>query len=180
MIKGNIAYLSALEASDLEQILKWRNNQNFRKHFREHKEISISQQKAWFDRIDTKDNISEYLFEIKLIETHELIGVCGVNYINWINRNCQLSLFIGKDNHYIDNFGWAEEAAKLLEYYAFNILNLFKIYCEVYEFDNLKIELLRKLNYFQEARLKKHIFKEGSFYDSLILSKIKKELNETE
>ena len=83
-------------------------------------------------------------FCIRLVDTNEIIGVCGLNYIHWINRTAQLSLYIGKNNLYIDNKGWAEEACNMLESFGTTNLNLNKIYCEVYEFDEKKIQLLKK------------------------------------
>ena len=44
MIKGKKVYLSAIEESDLEQLRQWRNLPEYRKHFREYREISTTMQ----------------------------------------------------------------------------------------------------------------------------------------
>ncbi|WKZ71069.1 MAG: GNAT family protein [Melioribacteraceae bacterium] len=178
MLVGELVCLGPVETFHLKKILEWRNNEFFRKHFREHKEISYSQQLKWFQQIDNKNNLNEYMFAIYLTKSNEFIGVCGINHIDWINRNCQLSLFIGKNLLYIDNNGWANESVKLLEKYTFFSLNLIKIYVEVYEFDSQRYGLLESLGYEKEARLQKQIYKDGKFYDSFIYSKFKKDTND--
>ncbi len=174
MIKGRLVKLCAIEEKDLNQILEWRNNAKFRLNFREYKELSYYQEYEWFKEINSKKCNDEYNFSLRLVDSDEIIGVVGLNYINWINRNCQLSLYIGKDDIYIDDFGWAEEALKMIEKYAFETLNLHKIFTEIFEFDVKKKSLLENNHFKQEAELKDHIFKSGKYYDSFILSKVKR------
>jgi len=177
MLKGEKIILEHISYPDLEIILNWRNDQKLTQYFRENKILGIEQQKEWFSKITDIENISEYFFLIKTINEYEPVGVCGLNYIHWINRTAQLSLYIGKDHIYIDSEGWADEACKMIEDYGFNRLNLNKIYCEVYEFDEKKILLLEKANYKLEGRFIKHIFRNGSYFDSLYFGKIKRNKN---
>ncbi|MGE5629214.1 MAG: GNAT family N-acetyltransferase [Solirubrobacterales bacterium] len=178
MLKGDKILLDFISYSDLEIILQWRNDQKIAQFFREYRLLNIENQKEWYSMLNKKDNIFEYFFLIRLSSDNEPIGVCGLNYINWINRTGQLSLYIGKNSLYIDSEGWAEEACKILEEYGFNKLNLNKIYCEIYDFDKKKIELLEKLNYKIEGRFEEHIFRNGNYYDSLFFGKLKKSQNE--
>lgn len=172
MLKGEKIVLDYISYSDLELILKWRNEQEIAQYFREYRILSFEQQKDWFLKINNEGNKSEYFFLIRTILENEPIGVCGLNYIQWINRTAQLSLYIGKDNLYIDNHGWSDEACQLLELFGCNNLNLNKIYCEVYDFDRKKIQLLNELDYKLEGRFEKHIYKNGSYYDSLFYGKL--------
>jgi len=172
MLKGEKIVLDFISYSDLELILKWRNEQKIAQFFREYRILSFEQQKNWFLKINHAENNSDYFFLIRTISKNEPIGVCGLNYIHWINRTAQLSLYIGKNNIYIDNKGWAEEACNLLELFGSKNLNLNKIYCEVYEFDEKKIQLLKNANYNLEGRFEKHIFKNGRYYDSLFFGKL--------
>ena len=173
MINGNCIFLTYIDSSDLKLILNWRNNPYLRQYFREIKEINFTEQTKWFEKISQKDTKEEVFFAIREKKSGEMVGVCGLNYINWIDRNCQLSLYVGKDDLYIDKYGWAEEALILIEIYAFKTLNLNKIFCEVYEFDDKKFKLLTESNYSKEGELRKHIFKNGKYFNSFILSKIK-------
>lgn len=170
MINGNLIYLTAVEADDLGKLLDWRNNPAFRKYFREFRELSVSQHFKWYLKSQELNPTTEYPFSIRLIHNDELIGFISINNINWINRNGQISLYIGKDLLYIDSFGWAKEAIELLHVFVFETLNLTKLFVELYANDKLKLELFKDLGFTQEARLKNHIFKDGVVMDAYIYS----------
>lgn len=174
MIKGKKVYLSAIEESDLEQLRQWRNLPEYRKHFREYREISTTMQSKWFNNVVNNDN-STIMFSIHDIETNELLGCCGLCYINWVHRYSDLSLYIGKDECYIDNEGIAEESCKLLFNYAFNELNLNKIWTEIYEFDNKKYDLYMNMEFKQDGFLREQYFYDGKWWGSYILSLLREE-----
>ena len=56
MIKGNKVYLSAVEEKDLEQLRYWRNLPEYRKYFREYREISRPMQEKWFSDVINGNN----------------------------------------------------------------------------------------------------------------------------
>lgn len=174
MIKGKNVYLSAIEENELEQLRKWRNLPEYRKYFREYREISATMQKKWFDNIVNNDN-NTIMFSIHDTQNSNLLGCCGLCYINWIHRYSDLSLYIGKDECYIDNDGIAEEGCKLLFDYAFNELELNKIWTEIYEFDDKKNNLYKKLGFKQDGFLREQYFYDGKWWGSYILSLLKKE-----
>ena len=43
MLKGRHVSLFAVEKEDLQQLRDWRNNPDFRKHFREYRELNLAQ-----------------------------------------------------------------------------------------------------------------------------------------
>lgn len=174
MIRGEKVGLRALEESELDILLKWRNNPNYRQYFREYRELNMTTQKKWYDSKVINDN-STIMFSIIELETKELIGVCGLCYINWINGNADLSLYIGKNDCYIDNEGLAEETCKLLFKYAFDELRLNKVWTEIYLIDNLKIALYKKLGMHIDGILRENYFHDGKFIDSYIFSILNKE-----
>ena len=47
MLKGDLIYLCALEREDLPYLMNWRNQTEFRKHFREYREINTDMQNNW-------------------------------------------------------------------------------------------------------------------------------------
>ena len=174
MLKGDKVYLTAIEEEDLEQLRNWRNLPDYRKHFREYREISRTMQKNWFENIVNGDN-STIMFAIRMSDTGELAGCCGLCYINWVHRHSDLSLYIGKDESYIDNEGIAEESCKLLFDYGFHELGLNKIWTELYEFDHKKIDLYKKFGFQEDGFLRKQYFYEGKWWGSYILSLLNEE-----
>lgn len=125
MLEGKKIYLTTVEPGDLEQLRKWRNLSHFRKYFREYQEINSDMQKKWYDAKVVNGN-DTLMFSIRNIEDGELLGCCGLCYINWVHRNSDLSLYIGKNECYIDDEGIAQEACTLMFDYGFKELGLKK------------------------------------------------------
>lgn len=174
MIKGKTVSLRALELEDLKQAKEWRNLEEFRKHFREHRELNSVHQENWFQRMNQSQ--TDYMFGIIENKTKALIGVCGLIYVNWINRSADYSFYIGKDQAYIDQSGLAEEASQLLIRYGFQELNLNKIWMELYEFDQAKISFFQeKFKFKKDGTLRQNAFKEGRYWDSIIISLLQSE-----
>lgn len=164
MLTGKCVGLRAIEDKDLDQLLGWRNNPNLRKYFREYRELSDANQKLWYsDKIIKDPNTS--MFSIIELNNNQLIGACGLCYIDWKNRNADFSLYIGKDQIYID-CRYAFDAGKILIAFGFNELNLHRIYAEVFDFDIPKRELLEKLQFVYEGTHRDKQWCEGSWHSS--------------
>jgi RimJ/RimL family protein N-acetyltransferase len=169
MISGNKIGLRAIEKLDLPLLKYWRNNPAFRRNFREVRELNDYNQELWFER--TCRSSSDFMFIIVRLEDNEPLGAAGLLYINWINRSADFSFYIGYEDKYIDEIGYAEEATKLLIDYGFNNLNLNKIWMELYEFDTKKINFFKnKFNFKQDGILRQNCYEEGRYWDSFIIS----------
>ena len=120
MLKGNSVGLVAVEREDLPHLMAWRNNTEFRKHFREYRELNGAMQEQWFEQKVLKDPTT-LMFSIRRLSDNELLGCCGLVYVNWVHRHADLSLYIGWNNSYIDEEGYAEGACRLLLKYGFDL-----------------------------------------------------------
>lgn len=169
MIKGDKVALRAIEKKDLPFLRDWRNKEDYRCFFREYREIGSENQIKWFENIVVGDP-NTIMFSIVDVCTGELLGCCGLCYINWVQKFADLSLYIGKDGVYIDDEGIACEACSLLFDYAFDELGLHKIWTEIYEFDDKKNELYRALAFEQDGLLRENYFHQGKWWNSRILS----------
>ena len=79
----------------------WRNTVDFRKHFREVRELSLVDQEKWFESLQSSKHIN-FMFAIVELETNKVIGAAGLLYIDWVNRSADFSFYIGQENKYID------------------------------------------------------------------------------
>lgn len=174
MRSGNLVRLVPLEQEDLEPLRQWRNNPEFRKYFREYRVISKEMQQNWY-RSKVLGDPGTMMFAIRDLRTDELLGCCGLCYINWVHRNADLSLYIGWQNAYIDTVGYAEESCRLLFAYGFQELGLEKIWTEIYEFDEPKYALYQKLGFQQDGLLRRQYQYDGKFWASRMLSLLKDE-----
>lgn len=175
MIKGKKVFLRSIEEEDLAQLRVWRNNPNLRKFFRETDEISKVNQEKWFELINAKNSIHK-MFAIVNIETNELMGACGLCYIDWINRSADFSIYLGYKDMYIDNI-YAVEAANLMRNYGFDILNLHRLWAEIYSIDEMKKEFFATLNFKFDGMLRETYWFEGNWHNSLYYSLLSTDAN---
>lgn len=172
MLKGKYVGLRAIEESDLPQLLLWRNQPNYRRFFREYRELSQTNQRNWFDSKVLNDKSTE-MFSIVDVNTGELLGACGLCYIDWINRNADFSIYIGKDDLYIDE-RYAIEAAQIMMKYGFEELNLHRLWSEIYSFDEAKKVMFDRLGFKLEGVHRETHWTEGRWCDSLFYGYVHK------
>lgn len=170
MLKGIYTGLRAIEQSDLPQLLEWRNLPEFRAYFREYRELSMENQLNWYDKYVLNDPNTR-MFAITELKTNELIGACGLCYIDWINRSADFSIYIGKDGLYIDD-KYAVDAAKIMEKYGFEELNLHRLWAEIYSIDHQKKDFFKRLNFVEEGQLKHTHWTQGKWVDSVYFRKL--------
>ena len=172
MIKGKFIGLRAVEKEDLKYLRDWRNLTEFRKNFREFRELSMSDQELWFESLQNSRQ-TNFMFIIVDLKTSKPIGAAGLLYINWINRSADFSFYIGENNLYIDEDPVSTESVELLINYGFGNLNLHKIWMELYEFDIKKINFFKnQFNFKQDALLRDNCFEDGKYWNSIIISLI--------
>jgi RimJ/RimL family protein N-acetyltransferase len=165
VIRGSHIGLRAVEREDLPTLLAWRNQPEFRRYFREFREIGASQQERWFDTA-VRDDPRTQMFAIEALDTKALIGACGLCYIDWVNRTGDFSIYIGHDGRYIDDV-YAPDAGRTLLRYGFDELGLHRVWCEIYGFDQAKQRLLPRLGFTLDGRHRETHWAEGAWHDSL-------------
>lgn len=174
MIKGKLTGLRAVEEEDLSQLLAWRNKPEFRRYFREYRELNSTQQRNWFE-LKVNGDPTTRMFSIVSLSTGELLGACGLCYIDWVNRTADFSIYIGYDDLYIDK-DLAPDAARVLISYGFDELGLNRLWSEIYSFDSEKTEFFNNLKFNLDGRHRETHIAEGSWCDSLYFSLLKRDL----
>jgi RimJ/RimL family protein N-acetyltransferase len=169
MLSGELIGLRALEQEDLPQLLEWRNAPQMRQFFRERHELGMDDQLAWLERVSgqrgrPRDTL---MFAIERLSERDLVGACGLCYIDWISATAELSLYIGAGLAYVEET-FAPEACRILIAHAFDELNLRRLWVEVFAFDDAKVALLETLGFALEGTLREHRFHAGAYHDSLM------------
>jgi RimJ/RimL family protein N-acetyltransferase len=168
VIAGRLTGLRAVEAHDLDALLAWRNRPEFRRYFREYRELNRSQQQAWFDTKVNGDPATR-MFAIQELASGRLLGACGLCYIDWVNRSADFSIYLGADDLYIDEH-LAPDAAETLIGYGFDELGLNRLWSEIYDFDTAKRTFFDRLGFTLDGRHRRTHWAEGAWHDSLFYS----------
>lgn len=174
MISGEKVGLRAVEERDLPFLKSWRNIERFRKNFREYRELNDADQKAWFEMLQQKRS-DNFMFVIIRLETNEPIGAIGLLYVNWIARYADFSFYIGDNKEYISKSIESTESISLMIKYGFEVLNLNKIWMELYETDILKLSFFKDYGFSIDGKLRQNAIVDGVYRDSFILSILRSE-----
>lgn len=163
--------LRSIEVSDLSIIQQWRNSPLLRQFFREYRELSFSQIQNWYEAM-----IADPKFEMFIIssESGESLGVAGLTYIDFVNRHADLHFYIGKNDVWIDHNVCISVFPLLLDY-GYNVMNLHKLWAEIYENDQDKIAFFERFGFSRDAVLRDHYYLEGSYVASFIYSLLRHE-----
>lgn len=119
------------------------------------------------------DNTNYVFFAIIEKETNKHIGNIKLGPINWINRMSNYGLMLGDKDSW--GKGYAQESFILLLKYAFERLNLHKIWDMAATSNIASIKANQKVGFIIEAELKEHTFKNGKYEDVVVLSLLAKD-----
>ena len=125
---------------DIEKMRIWRNNPAVRTNMYTQHEIEREEHSAWWKKI--KSNEKEKYF-IYIDEDNIECGIIAFNNINLKNKNSSWAFYSSPDA----KKGVGRKMEKIAINYAFNILKLEKIYCEVLEFNLNVINLHKKFGF---------------------------------
>lgn len=169
MIKGKKVILRSLKKADQIKTVCWRNDLEIKKYLLLHPFLVTEiLEEGWYANILSSTANKNLYFGIERITDSQLIGIVSLVDINWVNRNCKFGFFIGEEKDRSSGFG--SEALELTINYAFNSLNLLKIYLEVAEFNLGAINLYKKKGFQIEGSLRSHFFCEGKWHNVIIMS----------
>ena len=161
---GKKIYLRGLEESDLENIQRWLcDNDVTQLLFQGYKPLNLQLMRDKFNKKINSDD--EIVFAIINKANNLHIGWAGIYEINWISRNGELRFFIGEKKYW--GQGLATESVSLLIDYAFNKLNLHRVYGGTNKENHGSIKIFRKLGFAEEGILKEDYFRNGRYNDSI-------------
>ncbi len=159
-----------LEHVNLYQI--WKNDPKVRVYSRNILPRSADELKK---RMKPSENEikSEFLFEIHYKSENKPIGTCEITDINWYNRTAELGIIIGESLLWGRNIG--TEVINLLNEYAFNELNMRKLYVYIFSPNVGSWSCAEKCGYIREGVLKENIYIDGKYEDEFIYILFKKD-----
>lgn len=102
------------------------------------------------------------------------IGNIKLDQFDWVSRTCELGILIGDPNYRGKGIG--QEVCRLVLNYAFEKLNIRKVFLAVFANNPGAIKLYEKIGFQQEGRLRDHVWREGAYMDLFQMGIFKDEL----
>lgn len=159
--------LRKMQESDLELVLKWRNSPEIRKNMYYHGAIGWETHVNWFKRVKKDHSFKHFIFEYKGIPS----GVISFSQIDHDNKRASWAFYSGR----LDVKGLGTQMELIALEYAFEMLKLNKLCCEVLSFNDTVIRFHKKFGFVEEGVLVNHYWRDGKAYDVYLLAFYRKE-----
>ena len=172
-IKGENIELWAPTVENVELYAKWVNSPTGRIYSRVPLPQRISELKKFLEPKPEFLVQTNIYLEIYHKKDQKPIGIVGLLDIDWLNRKAKISIIIGESEYW--GQGIAGESLELLFTYAFEDLNLHKLYAGVYTPNHRSIRAFEKLGLSHEATLKEEVYVDGNYSDANIYCIYEKE-----
>lgn len=167
---SDIGILRDIEDSELELILSWRNEPLTRKNMYNTDIISLDEHLNWWAEIKKSKRHRYFICEV----SHKPEGVVAFNDINEKNRHSFWAFYSSP----VATKGIGAKMEYLALEYAFEILNLNKLSCEVLDYNISVVNLHKKFGFVQEGFFRNHHFYENEHHGIYRLGIMKDEWEE--
>ncbi|MFH6963253.1 GNAT family N-acetyltransferase [Flavobacterium plurextorum] len=168
--EGNYSIVP-IRFEDRMDIMKWRNEQIY--HLRQAKPLTIDDQNFYFENVVAKlfdqNEPNQILFSF--LENEICVGYGGLVHINWNDKNAEISFVMDTESQKSNFKKYWSIYLGLIETFAFDEINLHKVYTYAFDLRPHLYEMLEDNGYEKEAVLKEHCLFNGRFIDVIIHSK---------
>ncbi len=177
MLIGKRVTLRGLELADAEEILKHFNDLEIRQFLGEAIPIAKPEEEEWIRNTWAQRRQGKgHVFGIELKETQQLIGTCGLHDISPIHRGTELGIAVWNKQYWGKGLGTG--ALHLLLDYAFDQLNLHRVWLVVIEDNERAIRSYLKVGFQHTGRHRQAVFKQGSYQDLLFMDILAEEYHQ--
>lgn len=128
-------------------------------------------EEKWFEKLSAANET--YDFAIETLDESKYIGGCGINKLDWKNSVVTIGIFIGDKEYW--NKGYGTDALNILIKFIFQQMNIHKIKINVFEYNKRAIKCYEKCGFKIEGVLRKEIFRDGEYYDDIVMGLLRDE-----
>jgi UDP-4-amino-4,6-dideoxy-N-acetyl-beta-L-altrosamine N-acetyltransferase len=154
--------LRSINDSDKERILTWRNSDRVRRNMYTDHLITPEEHESWCNKIHQDESVDYKIFECE----GRSIGLVGFTQINRLHNTCYWAFYLGE----VDV---PAKSGAVMEFmaldYAFKELEIRKLCCEVFCFNEKVVKMHKKFGFRQEDLFIKHKLKAGQHEDVVFL-----------
>jgi RimJ/RimL family protein N-acetyltransferase len=170
VILGDRVRLRGIEREDIPTFVRWLNDPEVRRYLELYLPISRAEEERWFEA-----RLADDSSRVFAIETGEgmVIGNIGLHQLDWKNRNAMLGIVIAEKEYW--GRGYGTDAITALLGFAFNEMNLHRIYLSVFDFNERAIRCYEKCGFRREGRAREALFREGRYRDSIHMAILREE-----
>ena len=169
LFRGALVRLAAATPEDSVDFAKWSNDDQFLRMTDNDpaKPLSPQGHAEWEQQMgilsSAAHNNGNFFFRLRTLAEDKLIGMAGVGMVDWSNRTAMLGIVIG-DPEYRGR-GYGSDAIRLILNYAFNELNLLRVYTHTIAYNQPALRAYERAGFQREGAWRSAIEREGKRHD---------------
>ena len=170
-LSGEKIYLRPLEYADAPTLVGWMNDPDVTRTLQVFRPLNEQAERDYIDRVSKDTN--QVGFAIVSRRDDQFIGTAGLMGIDWRDRHAAFGISIGDKTKW--GLGYGTEATALLTEFAFETLNLHRVWLHVYDFNTGGLRAYERAGYRREGVLREAAFREGRYHDIIVMAVLRDE-----
>ncbi|AMW33175.1 Protein N-acetyltransferase, RimJ/RimL family [Fervidobacterium changbaicum] len=163
-MEGKLATLRPMEVSDAQKFVQLINDEKTKEYLSLVFPMNQFLEEEWIKKNAISHNQANFSIEAG----DNLIGSAGLMGIDWVARSAEYGIAIFDPNYW--NKGIGTEVTQMMLRYAFEYLNLNRVWLRVFENNQRAIRVYEKCGFIQEGRMRQARYLKGQYFDVIIMS----------
>lgn len=164
ILKGELVTLRPIEVEDAKMIVGLINREELKEYLSLVYPLNNFLEEEWIKRNAINQNNIVLVIEFE----GKLIGTAGFHSIDWVNRSTEYGIAIYDPNYW--NKGIGTEVTMLMLKYAFEYLNLNRVWLRVVENNQRAIHVYEKCGFIKEGKERQARYFRGHYWDYVRMS----------
>jgi RimJ/RimL family protein N-acetyltransferase len=164
-------YLRPLEPADAARIVPWLNDPEVTRYTLRYLPVSVADEQEFIERMRRSER--DVVLGVVARGSDALIGMTGLHQIHPSNRHAMFGVAIG------DRSAWGQghgtEATALLVGYAFDSLNLNRVWLQVFVDNERGVRTFKRVGFKKEGVQRQEVFRDGRYHDTLMMAILREE-----
>jgi RimJ/RimL family protein N-acetyltransferase len=169
MLRGAKVVLTEIRPTDKDALFRWINDAETVRLNAPYRPIEWGSHTAWWDNLGAA--ASRVMFAIRERPDSDIVGTVQLVDIHPVHRSAELVIRIGDEANRGKGFG--TEAVKLATEFAFNDLNLIRVWLRVFSNNQRALNAYRSAGLSSEGTMRKAAFINGAWLDVTVLAVIR-------
>ncbi len=158
-------YLRLMTGQDTDNIVNWRNSDGVRKNFIYQALFTRESHENWIQTMVETGKVVQMI--ICEVGTNRPVGSVYLRDIDKTHQKAEYGIFIGEPD--ARGRGYGSAAAGLMIQYAFEELNLHRLFLRVYAENTQAIRSYEKAGFVKEAHLRDDVCIDGKYHDIVLM-----------
>ena len=174
MLVGTAARLRPLCLADRTRSLYWRNDPEIRDNALGYRfPVTKEMEADWVDAVLRDQSRTRMVLAIEDRHDSAFVGFAYLNNIDWFARNAEFGILIGDRSRH--GRGLGKDALALITDYAFETLNLNRLYLRVVKLNQRAVRLYHHFGFVTEGVQRQQAFVRGRYQDVVLMGLLRRE-----